>query len=137
MYVVIAGCGRVGSGLAKDLVAEGNEVSLIDENPDAFELLGQDFPAQFVVGAAMDWDVLRAAGIERADAFVATTDGDNTNLVCAQLAEKQFGVKCSVARVFDPLRAELFGSAGIRTVCPTADAKALVHEAVNSCELRG
>jgi len=137
MYVVIAGCGRVGSGLAKDLVAEGNEVAMIDENPDAFELLGLDFPAQFVVGAAMDWDVLKAAGIERADAFVAATDGDNTNLVCAQLAEKQFGVKCAVARVFDPLRAQLFGSVGIRTVCPTADAKALLHEAVNSCELRG
>ena len=59
MYVVIAGCGRVGSGLAKDLVAEGNEVSMIDENPDAFELLGLDFPGQFVIGAAIDWDVLR------------------------------------------------------------------------------
>ena len=135
MYVVIAGCGRVGSSLAIDLVAEGHEVAVIDENPDAFELLGQEFDGQFVIGAAIDWKMLKEAGIERADAFVATTDGDNTNIVCAQIADRRFGVKCAVARVFDPLRAELFAGTGIRPVCPTADAKVLLHEAVRSCRV--
>jgi trk system potassium uptake protein TrkA len=137
MYVVIAGCGRVGSSLAKQLVAEGHEVALIDENPDAFELVGEDFPAQFVIGQALDWDVLRRAGVERCDAFVTTTDGDNTNLVVAQVAKEHFGATCAVARVFDPLRAELFAQTGIRTVCPTADARELLHEAVLSCPARG
>jgi trk system potassium uptake protein TrkA len=137
MYVVIAGCGRVGSGLAKDLVAEGHEVAILDENPDSFELLGEDFPGSFVIGQALDWDDLKKAGVERADALVAATDGDNTNIVVAEIAEKRFGVKCAVARVFDPLRAELFAAAGVRTVCPTADARQLLREAVLSCAIAG
>jgi len=135
MYVIIAGCGRVGSGMARQLVAEGHEVAIIDENPDSFELLGDDFPARFVTGQAIEWDDLRKAGIEGADAFVAATDGDNTNIVSAQIAQREFEVKCAVARVFDPYRAELFSSAGIRCVCPTQDAKLLLLDAVRSCGL--
>ena len=71
------------------------------------------------MGRALDWEVLREAGIERADAFVASTDGDNTNIVIAQIAQKKYGIRCVVARVYDPLRAELFAQVGIRTVCPT------------------
>jgi trk system potassium uptake protein TrkA len=135
MYVVIAGCGRVGSGLARDLVAEGHEVAIIDETADAFELLGDDFGGQFIVGRALDWETLREAGTDHADAFVAATDGDNTNIITAQIAAKHFAVKCAVARVYDPLRAELFKGQGIRTVCPTKDAKDLLHDAVSSCAL--
>jgi trk system potassium uptake protein TrkA len=135
MYVVIAGCGRTGSGLAKLLVNEGHEVAVIDEDSNSFELLGDDFPGQFVIGAALDWDVLREAGIERADAVVTSTDGDNTNIVVAQIAAKEFGIRCAVARVQDPLRAELFEQAGVRTVCPTKDARSLLLDAVNSCVL--
>ena len=135
MYVVIAGCGRVGSSLARDLVGAGWEVAVIDENPDAFELLGEDFAGQFVVGRALDWETLREAGTERADAFVAATDGDNTNIITAQIAAKHFKVTCAVARVYDPLRAELFANQGIRTVCPTKDAKDLLLDAVNTCEI--
>lgn len=136
MYVVIAGCGRVGSSLAKQLAAEGHEVAVLDENPASFELLGEGFPGQFVVGAAIDWMDLKKAGIEGADAFVAVTDGDNTNIVCAQIAQRQFEVTCSVARVYDPVRAELFAAAGVRTVCPTRDSTAMLLEAVQSCQLR-
>jgi trk system potassium uptake protein TrkA len=135
MHVVIAGCGRVGSGLARELAAAGWDVSIIDDSADSFYLLGDDFPGQFVEGAALDWDTLRQAGIERADAFVAATDGDNTNIVCAQIADKKFGVRCSVARVYDPLRAELYAASGMRTVCPTKDARTLLMTAVQSCDV--
>jgi trk system potassium uptake protein len=136
MHVVIVGCGRVGSSLAMSLVAEGWDVSVIDDRAESFHLLGEDFAGQFVDGKALDWEVLRTAGIERADAVVTATDGDNTNIVVAQVALKKFGVKCVVARVYDPLRAELFAQTGIRTVCPTKDARALLLDAVRSCGLR-
>ena len=135
MHVVICGCGRVGSGLARDLVTQGFEVAIIDESADAFHLLGDDFPGEFVVGRALDWDVLREAGIEDAIAFVACTDGDNTNIVIAQVAQKKYGIKCVVARVYDPLRAELFAQAGIRTVCPTRDVRVSLFDAVRSCQI--
>jgi trk/ktr system potassium uptake protein len=135
MFVVIAGCGRVGAGLAKQLAAEGHQLTMIDEIAEAFEMLGESFPADFVVGQALDWDVLRDAGIERADAFVACTDGDNTNIICAQIAEKEFGVRCAVARVFDPYRADLFAEAGVRTVCPTKNARELLYKSLNECEI--
>jgi trk system potassium uptake protein TrkA len=137
MYVIIAGCGRVGSGIAKTLTAEGHDVAVIDEDPGSFELLGEDFSGRFVTGQAIDWEVLREAGIEGADAFVAVTDGDNTNIVCAQIAQKGFEVKCAVARVYDPWRAELFSESGVRTVCPTQDAKFMLMDAVRSCQLPG
>lgn len=135
MHVVIAGCGRVGSGLARDLVTEGFDVSIIDESTEAFSLLGDDFPGEFVIGRALDWEVLREAGIEHAAAFVACTDGDNTNIVVAQIAQKKYGIRCVVARVYDPLRAELFAQAGIRTVCPTRDARVALFDAVRACDL--
>ncbi len=135
MYVVIAGCGRTGSSLARALVEEGWDVCVIDEDPEALSLLGDDFPGQFEIGQALDWEVLHQARIEDADAYVTATDGDNTNIVSAQIATKKFGVRCVVARVFDPLRADLFAGAGIRTVCPTKDAKDLLHDAVRTCEI--
>ena len=135
MHVLIAGCGRVGSGLARDLVTQGFDVAIIDESPEAFHLLGDDFPGEFVVGRALDWAVLREAGIERAVAFVACTDGDNTNIVIAQIAQKKYGIRCVVARVYDPLRAELFAQVGIRTVCPTRDVRVSLFDAVRACQI--
>ncbi|HZL63960.1 MAG TPA: TrkA family potassium uptake protein [Thermoleophilia bacterium] len=135
MHVVIAGCGRVGSGLARDLVTQGFDVAIIDESPEAFHLLGDDFPGEFVVGRALDWDSLRRAGIKDAIAFVACTDGDNTNIVIAQIAQKKYGIRCVVARVYDPLRAELFQQVGIRTVCPTRDVRISLFDAVRTCQL--
>ena len=135
MYVVIAGCGRVGSSLATQLVGEGHEVCVIDESPEALSLLGDGFPGQFVIGQAIDWETLREARLADADAYVTATDGDNTNIVSAEIAREHFGVRCCVARVFDPLRADLFEQTGIRTVCPTKDAQDLLHDAVRSCAL--
>jgi trk system potassium uptake protein TrkA len=135
MHVVIAGCGRVGSGLAKDLVNQGFEVSIIDENPDAFSLLGDDFPGEFVIGRALDWEALREAGIEGSVGFVACTDGDNTNIVVAQIAQKKYGIQCAIARVYDPLRAELYAQAGIRTMCPTKDVRVALFDAVRACQM--
>ena len=123
--------------MAKTLTSEGHDVAIIDEDPSSFELLGEDFSGRFVTGQAIDWEVLREAGIEGADAFVAVTDGDNTNIVCAQIAQKEFEVKCAVARVYDPWRAELFGNVGVRTVCPTQDAKLMLLEAVRACSVQG
>jgi len=137
MHVLIAGCGRVGSGLARDLVSQGFDVVIIDESPESFHLLGDDFPGEFIVGRALDWDVLRKGRIKEATAFVACTDGDNTNIVVSQIAQKRYGVKCVVARVYDPLRAELFAQAGIRTVCPTRDVRVSLLDAVRSCQLPG
>lgn len=135
MHVVIAGCGRVGSGLARDIAHEGFEVAVIDENPDAFYLLGENFPGDMIVGPALELSVLRKARIEDATAFVACTDGDNTNLVIAQIAQKKYGIGCVVARVFDPLRAEMFAQAGIRIVCPTRELRATLFEAVRACKV--
>jgi trk system potassium uptake protein len=135
MHVLIVGCGRVGSGLARDLVTQGFDVAIVDESPDSFHLLGDDFPGEFVVGRALDWDTLRRAGIEDAMAFVACTDGDNTNIVIAQIAQKKYGIRCVVARVYDPLRAELFARLGINTVCPTRDVRVSLLDAVRSCQL--
>ncbi|HUK77867.1 MAG TPA: TrkA family potassium uptake protein [Thermoleophilia bacterium] len=135
MYIVIAGCGRVGSSLTRQLLAEGHDVCVIDESPEALSLLGDDFAGQFVIGQAIDWETLREARVGDADAFVTATDGDNTNIVSAQIAQNHFGVRCCVARVFDPLRAELFEQTGIRTVCPTKDAQDLLHDAVRTCKL--
>ena len=135
MHVVIAGCGRVGSGLARDIVHEGFEVAVIDENPDAFYLLGENFKGDMIVGPALELSVLRKARLEDAAAFVACTDGDNTNLVIAQIAQKKYGIACVVARVFDPLRAEMFAQAGIRIVCPTRELRATLFEAVRACKV--
>jgi trk system potassium uptake protein len=134
-HVVIAGCGRVGSGLARDIAHEGFEVAVIDENPDAFYLLGENFPGEMIVGQALEWDVLRKARLKDAAAFVACTDGDNTNLVVAQIAQKRYGVACVVTRVFDPLRAELYAKQGMRIVCPTRDLRASLFDAVRACKV--
>jgi trk system potassium uptake protein TrkA len=133
MHVIIAGCGRVGSGMATDLVREGHDVVIIDEDPRSFALLGDAFPGARVVGQAIDWSVLRKAGIEGTDAFAAATDGDNTNVTCALIALRAFEVPCAVARVYDPRRAEVFARLGVRTVCPTSETALMMLAAVLTC----
>src|ERR687896_993704 len=100
MLVLIVGCGRVGSAIANSMLAEGHEVSVLDEDPEAIALLDkgqdqtwEDLGGRFTVGTALEIDALLAAGIEQADAFVASTDGDNTNLVIAQIAKRRFNVE--------------------------------------------
>ncbi len=119
MQIVILGCGRVGARLATTLDAEGHDVTVIDANTDAFRRLGADFRGSVVVGIGIDEDVLRRAGIEQADAFVACTNGDNTNVMAAQIAKLVFGVPKVVARIYDPIREETYRSLGLETTCPT------------------
>jgi trk system potassium uptake protein TrkA len=126
MFVLIVGCGRVGSSIAKRMLAEGHEVSVLDEDPEAIAQLErgetqtwQELGGSFTVGTALEIDALLEAGIDRAAAFVASTDGDNTNLVIAQVAQRRFGVDNVVVRVLDPARAAWYEQQGLKTVCPT------------------
>lgn len=119
MRVVILGCGRVGATLASVLDAEGHEVTIIDRNSDQFRRLDPDFGGTAVVGTGIDQDIMRRAGIEQADVFIATTNGDNTNLMAAQIAKHVFGVPRVVARTYDPVREETFRGLGVETYCPT------------------
>ena len=137
MFVLIVGCGRVGSAIANSMMEEGHEVSVLDEDAEAIALLdrGQDDSweergGQFTEGTALEIDALLAAGIERADAFVASTDGDNTNLVIAQIAQRRFNVPTVVVRVLDPARAKWYEEQGLKTVCPTQIAIEMLEDAV-------
>ena len=114
---------------------EGWDVSVVDENEESFARLGDHWPGRFIVGHGMDVDVLREAGIEDADAVVVVTDGDNTNIVIGQVAQKRFDVQCVVVRVLDPARADLYRELGLRTVCPTKTAIEVLTDAVRACEV--
>ena len=126
VFVLIVGCGRVGSSVARTMLREGHEVSCLDEDPESHARLEvdldkswEDAGGQFTVGTGLEEDALTAAGIERADAFIASTDGDNTNIVIAQIAKRRFKVPTVIARILDPLRAEWYAEQGVHTVCPT------------------
>ena len=126
MFVLIVGCGRVGSSVARAMLAEGHEVSCLDEDPEShvrlelgLEKSWEDLGGRFTVGTALEVDALIEAGIEHADAFIASTDGDNTNIIIAQIAQRRYNVPKVVARVLDPLRAEWYEQQGLETVCPT------------------
>jgi trk system potassium uptake protein TrkA len=114
--MVIMGCGRLGSTLAHKLDARGHSVAVIDQNADAFRRLGAEFSGITVTGIGFDRDVLKAAGIERADAFAAVSSGDNSNIISARLARETFGVSRVVARIYDARRAQVYERLGIPTV---------------------
>ena len=116
MHVVIMGCGRVGSTLAHSLESRGHSVAVIDQDADAFRRLGPDFAGITVTGAGFDGEVLRQAGIERADAFAAGARGDHNNLNTARLARETFGVSRVAARIYDQRRAQVYERLGIPTV---------------------
>ncbi len=120
MNVVIMGCGRAGSRLAVMLEEEGHNVTTVDVNAYQFErFLPESFEGRKITGNGIDQDVLRRAGIEEADAFVAVTAGDNRNVMAAQVAKHIFGVPRVVCRIYDPIREEMYRKLGIRTVAPT------------------
>jgi trk system potassium uptake protein TrkA len=137
MNALVIGCGRVGSSVAKQLACEGWEVSVIDENEESLARLGDRWGGRFIVGHGMDVDVLREAGIEEAEAVVVSTDGDNTNIVIGQVAQKRFDINCVVVRVLDPARADFYAERGLRTVCPTKTAISILTDAVRACEIPG
>jgi trk system potassium uptake protein len=117
--VVIVGCGRVGAGLAERFARAGHEVTIIDTNSEAFRRLEPDFPGQAVRADGTDEDVLRRAGTEGADLFISLTEGDNRNILAAQLATETFGVDKVVAKINDPVRAEAYTTLGMATICRT------------------
>jgi trk system potassium uptake protein TrkA len=135
MKLIVIGCGRVGSTIAKRFAGEGWEVTAIDEKESALSRLGENWTGGFVVGHGMDVTVLREAGIEDADAVVVSTDGDNTNVIIGQVAKKRFGIDCTVVRILDPARADFYRERGLRTICPTSTAIDALSDAVRSCEI--
>lgn len=135
MKALVIGCGRVGSTIALNLHHEGWDVVVVDEKEDALSRLGESWRGAFVVGHGMDTDLLRQAGIEDADAVVAATDGDNTNIVIGQVAQKRFDIGCVVVRVLDPARADFYAARGMRTVCPTKVAIDALMETVRTCDV--
>ena len=132
MNALVIGCGRVGSAVARRLIADGWNVSVVDEKEEALGRLGEDWSGPFVVGHGMDARVLRDAGIEDADAVVVSTNGDNTNIVIAQVAKHRFGVRSVVVRILDPHRSVFYAGQGMQTVCPTQTAIDQLTDAVQS-----
>lgn len=130
MYVIIVGCGRVGSELAKLLSSEGNDVVIIDKNRASFDRLGGTFNGLALVGNGFDLALLRQAGIEKADAFCAVTNGDNTNLTSAQVAKKIFKVPKVIARVYDPLRAHIYSALGLDIISGTILFAAMLRDKI-------
>jgi trk system potassium uptake protein TrkA len=130
VHAVVVGCGRVGSAVASRLAAEGWTVAVIDHSMESFNRLDPAFPGDRVEGHALDEEVLCHAGITRAEACIVCTDGDNTNLVTAQIVQRKYGVATTVVRVLDPARAELYARLGLRTVCPTTTAIDTLSDAV-------
>src|SRR4051794_31344480 len=113
------GCGRVGARLAQQLTNANHEVTVLDVKSSAFGRLGPDFKGTTMLGNGIDQETLRRAGIERADAFVAATQGDNRNIMASQIAQHIFGVKRVVTRVYDPLRSDTFAALGLQAISPT------------------
>jgi len=136
MFILVVGAGRVGSAVAKRALQAGHEVSVLDEDPLSHEQLDKDLSeswedagGRYTVGTALEVDALIEAGIEQADVFIASTNGDNTNLVIAQIAQRRFDVPRVVVRVLDPARAAWYAEQGLHTICPTQHAIDLVERA--------
>ena len=126
------------------MLREGHEVSCLDEDPEAHARLEagmeegwEDSGGNFTVGTALEVDALTEAGIERADAFIASTDGDNTNIVIAQIAKRRYNVPTVIARILDPLRAKWYEDQGLSTVCPTRVAIEMLEERVREAAAGG
>jgi len=128
MRIVILGCGRVGSTLAYFMDREGHEVAIIDRESSSFRRIPPGFKGQTIRGLGIDEAILHAAGIERADCFAAVTNGDNTNIMAAQMAKARFKVPKVVARVYDPIRAGAYREFGIDTVCTTVIGAGLIQD---------
>lgn len=128
MNVVIMGCGRVGAELAALLDNEGHQVTVLDINSRSFSRLAPTFKGNALLGNGTDEDSLRRAGIEEADAFVAVTQGDNRNVMAAQIAKYIFKVPKVICRIYDPLRGELYQNLGLEAISPTTIFAQLLKE---------
>jgi trk system potassium uptake protein TrkA len=133
--VLIMGCGRVGAQLAILLDGSGHDVTVLDAKASAFERrLPRAFHGRKLVGNGIDQDVLRRAGVEGADAFVACTEGDNRNVMAAQIARHIFNVPRVVCRIYDPIREEMYHTLGLHTISPTKVGAQLLMQALNEEE---
>lgn len=130
MYAIILGCGRVGSQLAKILSEEGHNVVVVDKAPAAFNQLGADFNGVVLEGNGMDTDILKSAGIERADAFCALTNFGNTNVVASQVAKKMFGVKRVITRLYDPRKTEIYKRLGLDVLSGTTLFASMIRDKI-------
>src|SRR3954469_14151845 len=137
MFLLVVGAGRVGSAVAKAALAAGHEVSVLDEDPLSHERLDvgeegtwEDRGGLFTVGTALEMDALLEAGVDRADVFVAATDGDNTNIVISQIAQRRFEASRVIVRVMDPARAAWYREQGLETISPTQHAIDMFREAL-------
>ncbi len=125
-FILIVGCGRTGSAIARDMLAAGHEVSVLDDDPLSHARLDagqesswEDAGGRFTIGKAIEREALVEAGVEQADVFIASTNGDNTNLTISQIASQMFSVDRVIARVMDPARADWYRSQGLEIICPT------------------
>lgn len=134
MNVVILGCGRVGSTFARLMYRDGHNVTIIDLQSEAFRRLGTKYKGGRIVGNGIDEDVLKRAGIEHADVFVAVTQGDNRNIMAAQIAQRVFNVGKVIARIYDPIRADRYRQLGLITLCTTTIASGLLRDFVSKDE---
>ena len=132
MKALVIGCGRVGSAVAKGLVADGWDVTVVDESEDALVRLGPNWRGGFVIGHGMDMSVLEQAGVAETDAAVVATSGDNTNVVIGQVLQRRYGTGTVVVRVLDPARAPVLCRARPDTVCPTQTAISVLLETVRA-----
>jgi len=119
MYVVILGCGRVGARLAAMLDRDGHQVCVIDKTLAAFDRLPAEYAGQVVLGEGVDVDILKQAGIEKADAFCTLSDDDNINIMASQVAKRVFDVSRVITRIYDPSRQDTYKSLGLESICPT------------------
>jgi len=124
------GCGRVGAQLAAMLEEDGHKVAMLDMEPYSFRRLPANFQGEALVGNGTDEDDLRRAGIEEADAFIAVTQGDNRNVMAAQIAKHVFDVPKVVCRIYDPLREELYNTLGLETISPTTLGAKVLHDVI-------
>ncbi len=128
MYIIIVGCGRVGAQVATLLSGEGHNVVVIDRNSEAFKRLGSNFNGLTLLGNGYELDVLKEAGIEKADAFCSLTNGDNTNIMASQVAKKIFNVPRVIARVYDSARAHIYESLGLEILSGTVLFAAMIRD---------
>ncbi|MGH7608786.1 MAG: NAD-binding protein [Candidatus Dormibacteria bacterium] len=127
MRVVIVGCGRVGSTVARDLAGAGHDVAVVDLQRRAFERLGRDFPGRLILGSGIDQEVLEQAGAQGADCFLSVTNGDNRNVMSAQVAKEIFKIPKVMTRIYDPIRERVYREMGLYTYCPTVTGAAIAH----------
>lgn len=119
MNIMIMGCGRVGAQLASSLDAEGHKVTVLDINGHSFSRLVSNFSGTALVGDGTDVDTLKKAGIAEVDAFIAVTEGDNRNIMAAQIAKYIYNVKKVICRIYDPLRKDVYETVGLEAISPT------------------